>query len=218
MNLMIKAYHLHCTRSSFSSRIWLFLCECNTFGNGCFSHQLRFTDSSSVVPESHSQLDMSFLSFDRSTDTQHEIHRTSSERDPSTTRGVQRKRRPKEGETKKLQQRPSTRRMFMILTAYLFVGDICRFRLQTSTVAWIPSGTAPLRRRCPKYLCNFTIVFHRHGCNIKELEAFFAALLITHVLDSEGFVPASRLAHRTRKFSTKHTKPEMTQHVRQSAV
>ena len=148
--------YLHCTRSSFSSRIWLFLCECSTFGNGCFSHQLRFTNSSSVVPESHSQLEMSFLSFDRSTDP--------TRNSPNKFRmGSVHNKRPRENVGQRKAKRRNcnkdpthTRRILMILTAYLFVGDICRFRLQTSTVAWIPSGTAPLRRRCPKYLCNFS--------------------------------------------------------------
>ena len=145
---------LHCTLSSFSSHIWPFLCECTTFGHGCFSHPLRFTDSSGAVPESHSQLEMSFLSFNVQL-TQHEIHRTSSEWGPSTTRDPENTSANRQ--RRNCNKDPThTRRILMILTAYLFVGDICRFRLQTSTVAWIPSGTAPLRRRCPKYLCNFS--------------------------------------------------------------
>ena len=89
------------------------------------------------------------------------MHRTSFEEDPPTTRDSENK--PMESETKKLQQRPSIRRILTIFTACFFVRDPCRFQLQTSVVTWIPSGTAPpcpiplILRATPKKMSKITL-------------------------------------------------------------
>ena len=101
------------------------------------------------------------------------MHRTSFEEDPPTTRDSEN--RPMESETKKLQQRPSIRRLITIFTACFFVRDPCRFQLQPPLslgfLLELPlhvlflSFFAPLRRKCPKFLCTFS---HFSSPNTKQ--------------------------------------------------